>query len=343
MAGKWIYWLEELGREHNDLVGKKCANLGEMTRLGMRVPPGFAVSVEGYRRFMDRTGLGERLARYFGEHGQALAEDVGLQLRVSREVRAMIRQTPVPEDMAGQIASHYRELCTRCAQPEVAVAVRSSGAVSMPGQMDTYLNVRGEAEVVRKVREVWESTFNARAIAFRLERGLRVDEAPIGVAVLKMVNAKSAGVALTVVPTVGDLDKVVIEGNWGLGESVVSGEINPDRFVVDKKTSRVEKHLNRKTKQVVFMPEGTALAEVPPELQDRPCLEDREILEIARIAQHVERHFGVPQDMEWVVDRDLPFPENIVWVQTRPARYTRRDARADTEYLLDRMTQLFRL
>ncbi len=343
MADRWIYRLEELCQEHNDLVGKKCANLGEMTRLGMRVPPGFAISVEGYRRFMELTGLGKRLAALFAAHGDDLRDDVGRQIRVSRQAREMIRATEMPPGMAREIAAGYRALCARCGQDRVAVAVRSSGAVSMPGQMDTYLNVRGEDEIIRKVREVWESTFNTRAIAFRLEKGLPVDEAPIGVGVLKMANARSAGVALTVVPTVGDTDKVVIEGNWGLGESVVSGEANPDTFIVDKRTLAIEKRPSRKTKQVVFAADGTVVVDVPPELQDEPCLEDREILEIVRIAMDVERHFGVPQDMEWVVDRDLPFPESVVWVQTRPARYTPRRAEADTEYLLDRMTQLFRM
>ncbi len=343
MARKWIYWLEELGQEHNDLVGKKCANLGEMTRLGMRVPPGFAISVDGYQRFMELTGLGRRLAAFFAAEGDDLRDDVGRQIRVSRQAQEMIRATAMPPSMAEEIADRYRALCARCGQDRVAVAVRSSGAVSMPGQMDTYLNVRGEDEIIRKVREVWESTFNTRAIAFRLEKGLPVDEAPIGVGVLKMANARSAGVALTVVPTVGDLDKVVIEGNWGLGESVVSGEANPDSFIVDKGTRAIERRVSRKTKQVVFGADGTLVVDVPPELEERPCLEDREILEIVRIALDVERHFGVPQDMEWVVDQDLPFPESIVWVQTRPARYTPRRAEAETEYLLDRMTQLFRM
>ncbi len=343
MARKWIYWLEELGQEHNDVVGKKCANLGEMTRLGMRVPPGFAISVDGYQRFMELTGLGRRLAAFFAAEGDDLRDDVGRQIRVSRQAQEMIRATAMPPSMAEEIADRYRALCARCGQDRVAVAVRSSGAVSMPGQMDTYLNVRGEDEIIRKVREVWESTFNTRAIAFRLEKGLPVDEAPIGVGVLKMANARSAGVALTVVPTVGDLDKVVIEGNWGLGESVVSGEANPDSFIVDKETRAIERRVSRKTKQVVFGSDGTLVVDVPPELQELPCLEDREILEIVRIALDVERHFGVPQDMEWVVDQDLPFPESIVWVQTRPARYTPRRAEAETEYLLDRMTQLFRM
>jgi pyruvate,water dikinase len=339
MTDKWIYWLEELGQEHNDLVGKKCANLGEMTKLGMRVPPGFAISASGYQKYMASTGLGDRVAAHLASCGPELRHSVAKQMEASRTIQAMIRETPMPEVMAEEVARNYRDLCARCGLPDVAVAVRSSGAVSMPGQMETYLNVRGEDDVVRRVVEVWESTFNTRAIAFRLEKGMPVDQAPIGVAVLKMVNAKSAGVVLTVVPSTADLDRTVIEGNWGLGESVVSGEITPDNFIVDKATYRIEKNLAKKTKCVVFNGKGTMKADVPPELQDAPCLEDCEIREIVRVAKGVEEHFGVPQDMEWVVDRDLGFPENLFWVQARTAKYVPKKEGAEVDYLIDQMAR----
>jgi len=339
MQEKWIYWLEELGQEHNDLVGKKCANLGEMTKLGMRVPPGFAIAAEGYRQYMTMTGLAERIAAHVAACGEELRHSVAKQMEASRAIQAMIRATPMPEAMAEEVARNYRDLCARCDLPDVAVAVRSSGSVSMPGQMETYLNVRGEEDVTRRVVEVWESTFNTRAIAFRLEKGMPVDQAPIGVAVLKMVNAKSAGVVLTVLPSTADLERAVVEGNWGLGESVVSGDITPDNFIVDKATYRIEKHVSKKTTYVVFNGRGTMKADVPPELQDVPCLEDGEIREIVRVAKGVEDHFGVPQDMEWVVDKDLKFPENLFWVQARPAKYVPKKAGAEVDYLIDQMAR----
>ncbi|MBI5445569.1 MAG: PEP/pyruvate-binding domain-containing protein, partial [Deltaproteobacteria bacterium] len=261
MLDKWIHWLEELGRQDNDLVGKKCANLGEMTKIGMRVPPGFAISVFGYQRYMERTGLGAKIERYFSELGPELRHSVSKQMEASRAAKELIASTPIPPDMAEEITRCYDELCTRCGLDDVPVAVRSSGAVSMPGQMETYLHVRGASKVIEKLREVWESTFNTRAIAFRLEKGLPVDRAPIGVAVLKMVNAKSAGVVLTVVPTTGDLDRVVIEGNWGLGESVVSGEMNPDSYTVEKSSLAIDKKISRKTCWVVSNGNGTLKGE----------------------------------------------------------------------------------
>ncbi len=341
MSEKWIYWLEELDKDKNELVGKKCANLGEMTHLGMRVPPGFAISVDGFQLYMETTGIGEKLKALFDSYGDSLKQNVAKQMEISNIAREMVRSTPMPEAMAAEVRKNYEDLCKRCGITDLHVAVRSSGAVSMPGQMETYLNVCGAEEVIKHVVEVWESTLGTRAIAFRLERGLPVDRAPIGVAVIKMVNAKSAGVILTVIPTTGDMDHVIIEGNWGLGESVVSGDITPDNFIVHKESGLIEKHLATKTKQVIGNGKGTAKVDVPKDKQDEPCLLDDEIRELVRISGNVEKHFGCPQDMEWVVDNDMTFPENVFWVQARPAKYTPKDKNADVDYLVDKIAQFF--
>ena len=148
---------------------------------------------------------------------------------------------------------------------------------------------------------------------------------------------------MTVIPTTADESRVVIEGNWGLGESVVSGEITPDNFIVDKGTRSIEKNVTKKTRYVIFNGKGTMKADVPAEIQEKACLEDAEIREIVRIALDVEKHFGAPQDMEWVVDKDLKLPDSLFWVQTRPAKYTPKRADADADYLVDQMALLFRM
>jgi pyruvate, water dikinase len=337
---KSFYWLDELNQAYSDLVGKKCANLGELTSLDLNVPPGFAVSVDAYEKYMQDTGLGEKIAGYFAGHTD-LDKDLGKQMEAAKVVQEMFRSTPMPADMDEEISNYYRALCEKSDDENLAVAVRSSGAISMPGQMETYLNVSGGQDVVARIIAVWASSFNNRAIAFRLERELPIDKAPIGVAVLKMVDARSAGVVLTLVPTTGALDKVVVEGNWGLGESVVSGEVNPDSFTVDKDTLAIEKKLSTKTRCVVRTGEGTAMVDVPPEKQTLSCLNDDEVLEITRIAKQTESYFGVAQDMEWVVDEKLPFPENIIWVQARPAKSAATDEGEEIEYLLDQMARFF--
>lgn len=340
MANKWIYWSEELGSQHNEIVGKKCANLGEMTRLGMRVPPGFAICVDGYEQFMEQSGAGEEVRRYVKENVRGFKE-VEKQIEASRAIRGIIESKSMPYDMKKELDAHYAELCSRVGMDRVRVAVRSSGAVSMPGQMESFLNVLGKDEVSNHVIKVWGSAFTTRAIAFRIEKGMEMERAPIGVAVLKMVNAKSAGVVLTVLPTTGDTTKVVVEGNWGLGESVVSGEVNPDHFLVDKETKDIESTINEKTKMVVYRSSGTATTDVPGDMQNQACLSKEELLEIVRVSLDVEKHFNTPQDMEWVVDFDLPFPQNIFWVQARPAKFTKKKE-DDAEYIAELMTRVFK-
>ena len=340
MANKWIYWSEELGSQHNEIVGKKCANLGEMTRLGMRVPPGFAICVDGYEQFMEQSGAGEEVRRYVKENVRGFKE-VEKQIEASRAIRGIIEAKSMPYDMKKELDAHYDELCSRVGMDRVRVAVRSSGAVSMPGQMESFLNVLGKDEVSNHVIKVWGSAFTTRAIAFRIEKGMEMERAPIGVAVLKMVNAKSAGVVLTVLPTTGDTTKVVVEGNWGLGESVVSGEVNPDHFLVDKETKDIESTISEKTKMVVYRSSGTATTDVPGDMQNQACLSKEELLEIVRVSLDVEKHFNTPQDMEWVVDFDLPFPQNIFWVQARPAKFTKKKE-DDAEYIAELMTRVFK-
>jgi pyruvate,water dikinase len=340
MSDKWIFWFEELGTGDNDRVGKKCANLGEMTRLGLRIPPGFAISIDGYERFMAETGAGEEIRRYVRENQDHLKE-VKNQIKASQAIRKIIESKEMPPDMREELFRFYDQLKARAGVKELSVAVRSSGAVSMPGQMESYLNVRWKESVLQKVIQVWGSAFTTRAIAFRLEKGMAMEKAPIGIAVLKMVEAKSAGVVLTVLPTIGDLSKVIVEGNWGLGESVVSGEVNPDQFIVDKSDGTVEITVNRKTKMVVYHDGGTITAQVPAEIQEKPCVDPEELKEIVRVAKQVEDHFQTPQDMEWVLDRFQSLPDSLYWVQARPAKYAQVKEK-ESEYLAELMTRMFK-
>ena len=346
MEVKEIYWLDELSKEYNDLVGKKCANLGELIKLGLRVPYGFALSVKAYEHFMEATGLKERVSKIVEEAiatGLNVEQDMDKMIETSAQIRRAIEACPMPPDLAADISRYYSGLQKKVAIDRVACAVRSSGAVSMPGQMETYLNVAGEEAVIEHVKKVWGSAFTTRAIAFRIQQNMPVSWAPIGVAVIMMIEARCAGVILTVLPNIGDTDRAIVEGNFGLGESVVSGDITPDSFVVHKHDMHIEsKSGAEKTKMVVYDTCGTCVCDVSEELRNEPCLNDGEILEIVKIAKDVEAHFGAPQDMEWVVDKRFSFPESIFWVQARGAKFAKKEARKDEEYVIDLMLQLFR-
>jgi len=193
MSSKWVLWFSELGQEHNALVGKKCANLGEMTKIGLRVPPGFALSVDTYKDFMSMSGAADDIREYLAKFGDG---PKGLKQfnKASADIRQIVHSKAMPKEMKKIIISSYRELCRKCNVNEVAVSTRSAGVVSHPGQYETYLNVIGESDVTDKIKSVWGSTFNPRSLAFRSRKGLPLDSDPIGVAVLKMVNARAAGV-----------------------------------------------------------------------------------------------------------------------------------------------------
>lgn len=346
MDVKEIYWLDELSKDYRELVGNKCANLGELKKLGLRVPFGFAVSTKAYEHFMEATGLKQEVNRIVDEAtagGVDLDKDMGRAMDVSRRIRDAIEEATMPADLAEEVIKFYRRLENEVGIPKVACAVRSSGAVSMPGQMETYLNVQGDEEIIEHVKKVWASAFTTRAIVFRLQNNMPVSWAPIGIAVIMMVDAKAAGVILTVLPNVGDTDRAIVEGNYGLGESVVSGEITPDSFVVNKQDMAIEsRSIGQKTKMVIFGEKGTKLCEVPQDMADAPCISDDEMLEIVRVAKTVEDYFGVPQDMEWVVDKRFKLPDSLFWVQARSAKYTKKAEGQDENYVIDMMLQLFR-
>ena len=223
----------------------------------------------------------------------------------------------MPREIEEIVLCYYKELCRRYAA-EVAVSVRSAGTVSHPGQYETYLNIIGESDLIDKVKRVWGSTFNPRSLAFRSRKGEPLESDPIGVAVLKMVNARAAGIIFTANPNTGDTTRMIIEANWGLGESVVSGESTPDVYILDKESLKIrEKKLGPKSRYVTFKEVGVAEEEIPPEKSGQFCLSDEEVKEIGKLGKILEEHFGVPQDAEWAVDEELPFPESVILLQTR--------------------------
>jgi pyruvate,water dikinase len=316
---KLIYRLEELGREHKKLVGKKCANLGEMLRLGLAVPPGFATSIAMYHRFARETGAAAEISAYVNQMGELKGKNIAVFDEMSRKIRGMIEGKEMPPALAKMIASHYKELEKKGG--DGAVSVRSSGAESRPGMFETYLNVVGTEDVLDKIKRVWSSAYTARAIALRVNKDIAVTGDELGVAVARMINARSAGVCFTLDPVTGDTSKIIINSGWGLGEGVVSGNEDVDRFAVDKKSLKIiESSTGRKTKRVVNRERGVEWADVPPNKQSIPSLS---------------------KDEEWAIDADSTPPHNIFLLQTRPARLTVRKPESVTDRMLDLIVQKF--
>ena len=317
MPNEWILWFEELDRECKDQFGKKCANLGEMTKIGLRVPPGFALSLEAYKDFISFTGADMEIKKYLDNVGHGF-ESIQHFNEASAELRGIVESKDMPQEMREAIFSHYQELCQRWNMEEMSVSTRSAGAASHPGQYETHLNVRGELDVIEKIKKVWASTFNPRSLSARKRAGLPLESDPIGVAVLKMVNARAAGVLFTADPNTGDASRMIIEANWGLGESVVGGEAMPDVYILEKESLKIiDRKLGTKGKYITFKEVGVAEEDTPTEKSCTFCLSDDEAKEVGRLGKILESHFDVPQDTEWAVDQDLDFPESVILLQTR--------------------------
>ena len=317
MSADYIFRIEELGQEFNPLVGKKCANLGEMARIGLRVPPGFSLSLDAYRQFMSETGADKEINEYLNGLNHAF-ETIDQFNEASAELRRIVESKDMPGEMKDRVLFHYREICRKCNKERVPVSTRSAGAASHPGQYETHLNVIGESDLIKNIIKVWASTFNARSLSARKRVGLLLGSDPIGVAVIKMVNARSAGVLFTADPNTGNRSIMIIEANWGLGESVVGGEAMPDVYVLDKESLEiVDTKLGSKKRCITCQEVGVAEVETSPDQCNAFCLSDQEVKEIGRLGKILEAHFGVPQDTEWAIDQDLQCPESVILLQTR--------------------------
>ncbi|MCE4615904.1 MAG: pyruvate, water dikinase [Aeropyrum sp.] len=348
MERRLVLWLDEVDKSLLPLVGGKAAGLGEMIRAGIPVPPGFVVTSEAYRRFVFETGI----AGYI----KHVLEDMVVSGRpeeyekASELIRSKFVRTPMPPAIRRAIVEAYRALGSKIGLEEPRVAVRSSATVedlpeaSFAGQQETYLNVKGEEDVVEKVKKAWASLWTARALSYRDSLNIDHQSALMAVVVQKMVNSRSSGVMFTIHPVTGEEDKIVIESIWGLGEYIVGGKVTPDRFVVDKKTLEiVETRISRKERGLFYDPHRGENVEVkipatPEELEDlrrrhptiaeiierhgiepeSPSLSEKEVKELARMAIRVESHFARPMDIEWAIDFEIAPPENILMLQARP-------------------------
>ncbi len=323
---KLVLWFEELTKKDIPVVGGKNANLGEMTQAKIPVPPGFAITAQAYKKFITETNIAQKIYRTIKEV-VADTDNPKQYEEASERVRKIIEAAEMPKEIVEAIRDAYEELGKKTNEANVSVAVRSSATAedlpdaSFAGQQETYLNVKGPDELVKKTSKCWSSLFTPRAIFYRDKKGFKHEEVLISVGVQRMVNARSAGVMFTINPVTGDRDQIIIEGTWGLGEAVVSGAETPDHFAVDKRTLQtVERRVVKKTVEYVRKQETgkTERVSVPSDRQEKPCITDKEIRKLAQLGKQIDQHYGKPQDIEWAIDRDLKFPENVFIVQSRP-------------------------
>jgi pyruvate,water dikinase len=304
-------------------AGPKLARLGELRSHGWQVPDGYVVTAAAFDACLTdrvRTRLHDLLTD--------LPADTDGLTDVSAAARGLLEAQTLPSTLSEAIAAAHERLALRTdAGDDLVVAVRSSAVAedaataSFAGQFDTYLGIRGTDELLHNVRRCWSSLYTPRALEYRRRHGMAPDDGGFAVGVLQLVEARSAGVLFTLDPASGARDRVVIEGNWGLGETVAAGLVTPDHWSVKKDSGRIrERHISDKRIQLVFDAElaGAVEIPVPADLATQPCLTDDEVRYLCRRAAELEAHEGVPQDIEWAVHRGMELPDSVFFLQHRP-------------------------
>ncbi len=305
-------------------VGGKCASLGELMKARIPVPPGYALTTMAYERFLEDNGIRHSVIDRLNGLDY---NDMDAIEAASAEIRGWIEEGIIHEDLEDMIAENYRLLSRRTGTPACPVAVRSSATAedlpdaSFAGQQDTYLWVRGVDDVLEKIRRCWSSLFTSRAIAYRMKMGFDHSQVLISVAIQKMVRSFTAGVMFTLNPSSGDPATVVIDSNWGYGESVVSGEVTPDQFQVNKITMDIVKRtISKKAIYYTTDPQTDEVIklDVDEERREQQTLLDAEILDLAAMAKRIEKHYGKPMDIEWATEKLFPYKGEVFILQSRP-------------------------
>jgi len=304
------------------LVGGKAHGLASMTQAGLPVSPGFTVSTKAFHQYLDAFDLRGRIARLLEGVDHASLDELN---HAEATISTWFDTGNFPVDVHQEVSEAYARLCREVGTDALSVAVRSSATAedskgaSFAGEYDTFVGICGASEVERYVRRCWASAFTARSMAYAWKNDISPIDVEMAVVVQKTVEARAAGVMFTLSPLTGDRSRIVIEAAYGLGLSVVGGEVTPDRYVVSKIGGEIIQRIVGE-KQIEYLT-GSQATQVDEARRRQLCLQDREIKELARLGKALERKYQYPVDVEFAVDRQLPHDHCIVLLQCRPETY----------------------
>jgi pyruvate,water dikinase len=310
-----VAWFRDVGIADRPTVGGKGGSLGELTQAGIAVPPGFVVTTAAFEQFLDAL---EARAPVRASVAALDPSDLGAATRLSEALRRRVVEEPMPGAVEQAIRAAHAELSAN-GEP---VAVRSSATTedaedaSFAGLQDTFLWIISADQMVARVRECWGSLYSVESMTYRRKHGLPEDGVAMAVVVQQMVDAMCAGVMFTRSPLTGDKSVITIEGAWGLGSAVVSGEVTPDRWVLGKITGEISvRDISDKHVRQVPAP-GGGIHEIENEavIATQPCLTDEQLMALREVGRRIERHYGKPQDIEWALDEQGA----VLLLQSRP-------------------------
>lgn len=312
---KFVVQFKEVGKEDTNTVGGKGANLGEMTRAGFPVPNGFIVAVNAYYHFIRENNLTTKINQLLKT---ANFDDADSLVQVSHHIKQLIMKCQMSDELVQEIFAAYRAIGGPL--KDALVAIRSSATAedlpgaSFAGQQETYLNVKGEANVLLKIKEAWASLFNARAIFYRHEQKFDHFKVGIAIPIQCMVESDQSGIMFTIDPVTNDTSKIVIEAIFGLGELIVQGAVTPDHYEVDKKTMTIlVKNKNQQTKMMKKVGTQNKELKLPKSVGSKQKISEKHILQLAELGKKLEKHYYFPQDSEWAIKG-----KDVFIVQTRP-------------------------
>ena len=325
-----ILWFSEVTMANVDQVGGKGASLGEMVQNNFPVPNGFVISAQAYFNFVKETGIQDEIIKKIDAIDVENTEELE---NISKEIRQLIRQAEVPSELKIEIYKAYDSLNMRYnSGVATLVAVRSSATAedlpeaSFAGQQETYLNIMGKDQLIAAVRKCWASLFTARAVYYRKKQKFETSKVGLCAVVQKMVQSEVSGIMFTADPT-GDLNKIIIEAGFGLGETIVSGSVTPDNYVIDKKTMQLVNKKINKQEFMLIRDKGINtqinLGDVKGKLQK---MKDSKIIDLANIGKRIEEHYKKPMDIEWAMEKDV-----LYIVQARPITTLGSGAKAEEE------------
>ena len=299
-----VLWFKELGIHDRPFAGGKGASLGEMTGAGLPIPPGFVISTVAFNEWLQAL---DQLHAIRARITALNKDDLPAIQQCTAGIRALIEHEPLATQLLATIARSYVELgATHPVAVRSSATSEDSAEASFAGLQDTYLWVKNEAELISKIRSCWASLYSPESVSYRLRLNLPEAQLAMAVVVQRMVNSRCSGVMFTRSPTTGDRSVITIEGSWGLGSAIVSGEVTPDRFVINKVTREIRTRVvaDKAIEHVPADGGGVLEQEVSAERRTQCCLSDAQIHALVALGKQVEQHYGSPQDIEWALDQD---------------------------------------
>jgi len=307
---KFIKDFKELSKEDIVIAGGKGANLGELLKINILVPPGFVVLASAFERFLEENDINVEIATRLNKIN---IEDIESVEEGSEILRDLILKAEMSKEIEKEILAAFKKLKAKYVEVRSSATAEDSKIDSWAGELETYLNTTKENSI-ENVKKCWASLYTPRAIFYRFKRGLNKKPVSVAVVIQKMIQSEVSGVCFTVHPVNRNKNQMIIEACWGLGEILVQGKITPDTYIIQKSNLKIlDINKNPQNEMIIRLKNGTRNALIPKSKKERQKLSEKEIKELAKICLKIENHYKDPQDIEWTLEKN-----KFYIVQARP-------------------------